>query len=413
MIKKNYKVTQKAEEDSPRDRDYTSWQREQHEKKSKPFIQKIKEKLIGEEDRKGPTPDVGPIKIPTKREWSEAKSFADKISKKKTQLMKSEEKSDDDMLVYPEEFKMGMKEELEHADVIGKDKESLKKIVLTHLKENPHYYTKLHTVMKAEEERRQSSMRRSMKHVPHEKDIIRHLPVIDPVKKEAEEGKNFPLKEKYNRKPESVHYITPDAPKYKKAEEEDQISDYIKSLSTRKMTPGWKAPKGPKPKTESDLPSERLSAEEGLFDKVKSTVKDLTTSPKVAPYQKPEPLTKKGVRGMYRRIYGANEVDYDSLNELYLFMKWMTDKGFKADDKEKLEQHINQYNIEKFAEEKQDPAKFHAEPEKAEEEKGLVDSIKSTVKDLTSSPRPKEYKPLPPLTKKTMTNVVRKIKSGI
>jgi len=59
--------------------------------------------------------------------------------------------SDEDMLVYPEEFKMGMKEELEHKDTVEGDKETIKKIVLDHLKENPRYYTKLKEAFKAEE----------------------------------------------------------------------------------------------------------------------------------------------------------------------------------------------------------------------------------------------------------------------
>jgi len=85
---------------------------------------------------------------------------------------------DDDMLVYPEEFKMGMKEELEHTNVIGKDKEALKKIVLAHLKEDAHYYSKLSHAMKAEEEKRLSPIRRSMKGVPHEKETVRNLQTI-------------------------------------------------------------------------------------------------------------------------------------------------------------------------------------------------------------------------------------------
>jgi hypothetical protein len=59
----------------------------------------------------------------------------------------------DDPLVIPTEYKMGLIEEKEHEDVIGKDKEALKKIVLAHLAEDKNYYSKLKSCsMKAEED---------------------------------------------------------------------------------------------------------------------------------------------------------------------------------------------------------------------------------------------------------------------
>lgn len=42
-----------------------------------------------------------------------------------------------------EEFEVGMKEEKEHEDVVRKDPEKIKAIVMAHLKEDKHYYSKL------------------------------------------------------------------------------------------------------------------------------------------------------------------------------------------------------------------------------------------------------------------------------
>ena len=394
---------------------------------------------------------------------------------------KAEEESDerrefrktDDPLVFPDEYKMGLKEETEHADVTGGDKEATKKIVLAHLAEDPHYYTKLGTVMKAEEElspfrhvdvktdpkgqtykrknvpgstllwnvpkekrvgdkqainvhekkaeeedqlkwtpkppkpkpveplkqsprdeiesflhlhqkaeeeRRQSPIRRSMKGVPHEKDVVRHLRVIDPVEKKAEEEtqyrptepehdttkwerdqyeqKSKPLLKRVSEKlfgekaEEDVHGPTPDVGKislpsekdwaeakvYKEKlsdklsklkGEEDQTSDYIESLSKRKL-PGWSKPRGPKPETEKDLPSERFGSKE----LVQKAGEELNEPKKV--------------------------FDEDALNELYMFLQWMSDGGFKAEDGDKLEEYMDRYSVEKFAEEAAPPAEFKA-----------------------------------------------------
>lgn len=58
-----------------------------------------------------------------------------------------------DLNKYPfEEFKIGMKEELEHTDITGGDPLLTGKIVFAHLKEDKNYYTKLERVMKAIEE---------------------------------------------------------------------------------------------------------------------------------------------------------------------------------------------------------------------------------------------------------------------
>jgi len=51
--------------------------------------------------------------------------------------------------VDPKEFEMGLKEEKEHNKTVDYDPKTIEKIVLDHLAEDPHYYTKLKTVMKA------------------------------------------------------------------------------------------------------------------------------------------------------------------------------------------------------------------------------------------------------------------------
>ncbi len=274
-----------------------------------------------EEDVRGPTPDVGEVKLPTSREEHDLKHFRTQVTGKKKALgipgkaeedmsikekyykkpesvkkqvtlpatpreqalktpkgtsgfilpkgkslqewastiidgFLAEEKKDDDMLVYPEEFKMGMKEELEHTDVIGQDKEALKKIVLAHLKEDPKYYTKLSTVMKAEEEVHQKRM---IKQSPDYK----MLPDLSIKKKMPSHLRHGPVKEDMG---EGTGYI---------GEEE----------------------------------------KEGLVDKIKSTIKDLTTSPKVAPYKKDPPLTKKNIRQNFQHQHGASEIIDDFLAE--------------------------------------------------------------------------------------------------
>lgn len=309
---------------------------------------------------------------------------------------------------------------------------------------------------KAEEERRLSPIRRSMKSVPHEKDVIRHLDVIDakpsggdkPLKAEEEERvgqkrspygqrskfekpmnlidtigvnvkhptsgriveratptklkkmveghikqkaeeetqyrpieperdttkwerdryeqKTKPLLTKVREKlfgekaEEDVRGPTPDVGKIslpsekdwteakvyknkisdklsKVKAEEDQTSDYIESLSKRKL-PGWTKPKGPKPESEVDLPSERLSAKY-----INQAEEELDEPQK--------------------------EFDEDALNELYCFLRWQSDHGFKAESGDELENLIDRYDIEKFSEkseEMQPPAKFQAPEKKSE-----------------------------------------------
>ena len=246
------------------------------------------------------------------------------------------EECDDDMLVYPDEFKMGMKEELEHTDVVGDNKEDLKKIVLAHLKEDPKYYTKLGTVMKAEE------------------DIKGPTPPIGPVKiptdtewKEARDYANK-IKEKVMKTKSPLQAAetimkgeedqikwTPKPPKPApipkvKQSPKEEIESFLhlhqaEEEKRKEWTIDSLAKKDKRPKigdTESgyapELDAPPLKAEEeekGLMDKIKSTIKDLTVSPKVAPYQKPPPITKKNVRQNFQHSHGASQIIDDFLAE--------------------------------------------------------------------------------------------------
>jgi hypothetical protein len=307
-------------------------------------------------------------------------------------------KANEDPLVYPEEFKCGMKEELEHLDVTGGDKETTKKIVLAHLREDPKYYSKLGTVMKKTASQIINSFL-----AEEEKSIIdfkkpdgTKLP--NPSLKDIEAGLQ-------------IHE--------KKAEEEDSAQDYIKSLSKRSMPEGWKAPKGKPPQSEADLPSERLSAEEeykkelgapsmkqavkpptdvlgkpfsgtpkvgpttplkqraeeekgGVLDKIKSTLTDLTSSPKPEQYKTPTPLTKSSIRSMHQRAEEEDGGESDKMNELYSFVQWILDRD-NTPNKASYAQLKAQYDVEKFAEKSEEekvqesemekPARFQAEPE--------------------------------------------------
>ena len=42
-----------------------------------------------------------------------------------------------------EQFRMGLEDEQEHSDIVGKDFETIGKIALAHFKDDKHYYTKL------------------------------------------------------------------------------------------------------------------------------------------------------------------------------------------------------------------------------------------------------------------------------
>jgi len=195
---------------------------------------------------------------------------------------------DDDMLVYPEEFKMGMNEELEHTDVIGKDKEALKKIVLAHLKEDAHYYSKLSHVMKAEEEteRLTPHYKPSKPQKPtgykmspkEEVETIIHLHPkkaeenngVSMTKKVAEEVPKVPRTIPGTAAPKTRSYLESRGLLTKNKAEEDGFTPHSKSpgKTTSAKIPEFKAPKGPAPKSESDLPSERFGSEEKLSSKL-------------------------------------------------------------------------------------------------------------------------------------------------
>lgn len=272
--------------------------------------------------------------------------------------MKSEE--EDDPLVFPDEYKMGLKEETEHADVTGGDKEATKKIVLAHLVEDPHYYTKLGTVMKAEEEL----------------SPFRHVDV-----------KTDPTGPTYKRKNVPSSTMLFNVPKEKRVGDKQAINVHEKKAEEDqiKWTPKPSKPKpaeplkqSPKDEIESFLQLHQKAEEEGgIMNKIKDTIKDLTTSPKVESYQKPLPLTKTNVRQQHKRSHGAGEdkeLGNDSLNELYNFMMWLIEHGHTPDKDKNFAKLINQYDVEKFSSEQEKqsdsdklgemekPARFKAEP---------------------------------------------------
>lgn len=204
--------------------------------------------------------------------------------------------SDDDMLVYPDEFKMGMKEEgKEHSDITGGDKEAVKKIVLAHLKEDPHYYTKLGTVMKAEEETErltphykpsgpqkptgykmspkeevETQIHLNPKKAEEEYDPSKGGRILAPVKKSAEEVPKVPRTIPGTKAPKTRSYLESQGLLTKNKAEEDEFTPHSKTPGkvTAPKMPEFKAPKGPAPKSESDLPSERFGSEEKLSSKL-------------------------------------------------------------------------------------------------------------------------------------------------
>ena len=57
-------------------------------------------------------------------------------------------KKDGKLKICPKEMKKGMEVEKEHNDITKGDKEMIHKIVMAHLKEDKHYYSKLEKMEK-------------------------------------------------------------------------------------------------------------------------------------------------------------------------------------------------------------------------------------------------------------------------
>ncbi len=281
--------------------------------------------------------------------------------------------SDDDMLVYPDEFKVGMKEELEHSDVTGGDKETTKKIVLAHLKEDPHYYTKLTHAMKGEEDKvsvlnpKYKSPKQPEGYKMNPKEEVETMIHLTPAKAEEEEFSLFKKKAPVKAEPFTPHDHSPGQKNY--------------------MPPlGLNVPKGKKPQSEADLPSERLSAAEAIMKgeeeykkelgapSMKTAVKppkDVIGKPlgntftegkitplKVKAEEQPDKKLPKIIPGKaapktrsYLEEQGllqkAEEEDHneDDMNELFSFLTWLVDRGQKP-----TSQNYAQYNVEKFSE---------------------------------------------------------------
>ena len=101
----------------------------------------------GQPDEGETPPEGGPVPVaPAEHRTIKVKRFVDVDNKNMVDvgsrpiLVKSD--------VDPEEFAAGMKEEQEHAELVDHSQSAIAQIVMDHLKEDAHYYTKLHSVMK-------------------------------------------------------------------------------------------------------------------------------------------------------------------------------------------------------------------------------------------------------------------------
>jgi len=197
----------------------------------------------------------------------------------------------DDMLVFPEEFKMGMKEEMEHAHTVDHDKEMIKKIVLDHLKEDPKYYSKMKQTFHSEEY-----------------DPGKGGRILAPIKKAEEERfetapkKDMPgvgvKKESYPEKMKVSMKSKLSAALLAKAEEElgkDKVDEMKNKTIVEDFANKQKEAEKAKP---PQFTAEPAKAEEGILDGVK---KLLDPAPKAPKTEKPVPLTKSFVRKLHNR----------------------------------------------------------------------------------------------------------------
>ena len=210
----------------------------------------------------------------------------------------------------PAEMEMGMKEEMEHKDITKGDPELTKKLVEAHLKEDPHYYTKLKSVIGKKED---------SKKVEADYDPAAGGKIKAPISA-AEE----------------------------KSEDEKCIDDFV--------------------------------AEGGLGESIKSTLKDLTRSPKAPDTRPLPPLTKKNVISNTRRHGASDQVKAEEalpsqkdIGAYNTYAKGVSDKAKKSTGttaqtgpmkiKNTAEEKSNdQKEIDKFVSEKREPGKFNATP---------------------------------------------------
>ncbi len=383
------------------------------------YEKKLSDKVQGkaEEDRHGPlAPPREEVHLPTPKEEHDVKHFRKQLTGKVKGLgipKKAEEESQikwtpkspkpkpveplkqspkdeiesflhlhqkaceecDDPLVFPDEYKMGMKEEQEHADVTGNDKEATKKIVLAHLAEDPHYYTKLGTVMKAEEEVQKDT--RLPKKLTKglslgDKGIMRQsrkfedkIGMTSPEKTMVRQKKNLPpMKAEEGERPAGPIDVSKGAPPGfekkkdwgipKKAEEEERrqspLRRSMKGVPHEKDVIRHLQVIDPVKKAEEASPKEQMKSTPGYIKQQQKEIERVRS-------------TKK-----------AEEVDNDSLNELYMFMKWLIDNGHTPDKDKNFAKLMNQYEVEKFSSEQEKqsdsdklgemekPARFKAEP---------------------------------------------------
>lgn len=361
--------------------------------------------------------------------------------------LKTQYKGAEDMLVYPSEFKMGMKEEMEHTDVIGQDKEALKKIVLAHLKEDPKYYTKLGSVMKAEDGELLGVVtglpperhRRIKKDLPGNHPLVRsyedkHLPTTEVRKAEEEPVLMHKQKEKLPPTPrqqalkyrpkEEFTYLLPKAkPMEEYAEEEgkDIDADGLNELYSF-MT--WLIDRGMKPNNKSyaqyAVEQYAMHAEEEKKPK-QFTVESLTKKDKRPTLGETESGYSPELDVPHLKAEELELPKKDTSEDLHAWIQKMGTSKSKKHAVHPSEQIRKEFGEEQKKQSTSDklgemekPARFTAEPvEEKAEEKGLMDKVKDTVKDLVRSPKVPPYEPPVPLTKKGVIGITRKIKSGV
>jgi len=256
---------------------------------------------------------------------------------------------DEDMLVYPEEFKMGMKEELEHNDITGGDKEATKKIVLAHLKEDPKYYSKLTVAMKAEEEKSIIEFKKPEGTKIPKGDPKQELTETLYFPKKAEEvqdrlGRGHPGLSTQKEQSEFKTYGEKIKKQLENAKaEEESMGQYLKDIHKpiKHTSPEIHSQEGkpdapvavPRPsplgkqkhliwkseenmtKTASQIIDSFLAEEEekgGILDKIKSGLKDLTSSPKPEEYKAPIPLTKSFIHKQHNKAEEEYKKELDA-----------------------------------------------------------------------------------------------------
>ncbi len=220
----------------------------------------------------------------------------------------------------PKEMEMGIKEETEHSETVGGDKEKIKQIVLDHLREDPKYYTKLRSVMKAGDK-----LHSFMDWLPEQKKKefeqlfkqfeVEHFANAEQLKQSTSDN----LSEAGEKLEEPKFHATPEQEKIdefvEKKAEEDGPPPLPKRNPKSVILPGEKkipeiskkaeekVPKIPQSVKQRDytIPYREKSEKKAEEEGIKDTIKDFVSPPK--PKNDKEPaLTKTTSRNIVRKI---------------------------------------------------------------------------------------------------------------